>query len=74
MYSPNCHDDSLEEYRALNGDVMLWCVSVERIVEITGPDASDFTNRLPPRPHQVRRRAKQVRADHSRLSGWRIRR
>ena len=72
MYSPNCHDDSLEEYRALNGDVMLWCVSFERIVEITGPDASDFTNRLPPRPYQVRPRAKQVPADHFRLSYRRI--
>ncbi len=27
----------------------LWDVSVERIVEITGPDASEFTNRLTPR-------------------------
>ena len=46
MYIPNFYDDPLEEYRALTEDVTLWDVSVERIVEITGPDASEFTNRL----------------------------
>ena len=46
MYIPNYYDDPLEEYRALTEDVTLWDVSVERIVEITGPDASEFANRL----------------------------
>ena len=49
MYIPNYYDDPIEEYRALTEDVTLWDVSVERIVEITGPDASEFTNRLTPR-------------------------
>ena len=49
MYIPNYYDDPLEEYRSLTEDVTLWDVSVERIVEITGPDASEFTNRLTPR-------------------------
>ena len=46
MYIPNYYDDPLVEYRSLTNDVTLWDVSVERIVEITGPDASEFTNRL----------------------------
>ncbi len=49
MYIPNYYHDPLEEYRSLTEDVTLWDVSVERIVEITGPDASEFTNRLTPR-------------------------
>ena len=49
MYIPNYYDDPIEEYRSLTEDVTLWDVSVERIVEITGPDASEFTNRLTPR-------------------------
>ena len=49
MYIPNHYDDPLVEYHALTNDVTLWDVSVERIVEITGPDASEFTNRLTPR-------------------------
>ncbi len=49
MYLPNYYDDPIEEYRSLTTDVTLWDVSVERIVEITGPDASEFTNRLTPR-------------------------
>ena len=49
MYIPNYYDDPVEEYRSLTNDVTLWDVSVERIVEITGPDASEFTNRLTPR-------------------------
>ncbi len=46
MYLPDYYDDPVEEYRSLTNDVTLWDVSVERIVEITGPDASEFTNRL----------------------------
>ena len=49
MYIPDYYDDPVEEYRSLTNDVTLWDVSVERIVEITGPDASEFTNRLTPR-------------------------
>jgi aminomethyltransferase len=49
MYLPSYYDDPVEEYRSLTNDVTLWDVSVERIVEITGPDASEFTNRLTPR-------------------------
>ena len=46
MYHPNTYGDPTEEYWALVNDVTLWDVSVERIVEITGPDASAFTNLL----------------------------
>ena len=46
MYHPNTYGDPAEEYWALVNDVTLWDVSVERIVEITGPDASAFTNLL----------------------------
>ena len=46
MYHPNTYGDPVEEYWALVNDVTLWDVSVERIVEITGPDASAFTNLL----------------------------
>ena len=49
MYIPDYYADAHEEYESLTNDVTLWDVSVERIVEITGPDASDFTNRLTPR-------------------------
>ena len=46
MYIPDYYADAVEEYRSLTNDVTLWDVSVERIVEITGPDASELTNRL----------------------------
>ena len=46
MYHPNTYGDPEDEYRSLVNDVTLWDVSVERIVEITGPDASAFTNLL----------------------------
>src|SRR5215210_7569956 len=46
MYHPNTYGDPADEYRSLVNDVTLWDVSVERIVEITGPDASAFTNLL----------------------------
>jgi glycine cleavage system aminomethyltransferase T len=49
MYLPNYYDDPLNEYRRLINDVTLWDVSVERVVEIAGPDAFDFTNMLTPR-------------------------
>jgi aminomethyltransferase len=46
MYLPGYYADPVEEYWALLEGVTLWDVSVERIVEITGPDASAFTNSL----------------------------
>ena len=46
MLLPGYYDDPVTEYWALLNDVTIWDVSVERIVEITGPDASEFTNRL----------------------------
>ena len=46
MYLPGYYADPVEEYWALLNDVTVWDVSVERIVEITGPDASAFTNTL----------------------------
>ncbi|MEX0833008.1 MAG: glycine cleavage T C-terminal barrel domain-containing protein [Actinomycetota bacterium] len=41
--------DEVAEYRASLNDVTVWDVAVERQVEITGPDAFDFTNMLTPR-------------------------
>ncbi len=48
-YLPSKYGDPVEEYWHLINHVTLWDVSVERIVEITGPDASTFTNMLTPR-------------------------
>lgn len=49
MFFPICYDDLEAEYWALVNGVTLWDVSVERQVEITGPDAFTFTNLLTPR-------------------------
>jgi aminomethyltransferase len=46
MYIPAYFGDPVEEYWHLLNAVTLWDVSVERIVEISGPDASAFTNML----------------------------
>jgi glycine cleavage system aminomethyltransferase T len=46
MYLPAYFSDPVEEYWHLLNHVTLWDVAVERIVEITGPDASAFTNML----------------------------
>ncbi|MGQ0668216.1 MAG: glycine cleavage T C-terminal barrel domain-containing protein [Actinomycetota bacterium] len=46
MLLPTLYDDPVTEYWALLNDVTVWDVAVERIVEITGPDAFDFTNML----------------------------
>jgi aminomethyltransferase len=46
MYLPGYYADPVEEYWALLNDVTLWDVGVERIVEITGADATEFTNSL----------------------------
>lgn len=46
---PICYGDLEEEYWHLVHHVTLWDVSVERQVEITGPDALAFANLLTPR-------------------------
>jgi glycine cleavage system aminomethyltransferase T len=46
MLLPTLYEHPVAEYWALLSDVTLWDVSVERIVEITGPDAFEFTNLL----------------------------
>ena len=49
MFIPTCYDDLEKEYWKLLNGVTVWDVSVERQVEITGPDAFAFTNMLTPR-------------------------
>ena len=49
MFLPIQYDDLQVEYRTLLNGVTVWDVSVERQVEITGPDAFAFTNQLTPR-------------------------
>jgi aminomethyltransferase len=49
MFLPIGYDDLESEYWKLVNDVTVWDVSVERQVEITGPDALEFTNLLTPR-------------------------
>jgi len=49
MYLPNGYDDPEAEYWKLLNDVTVWDVSVERQVEIKGPDGFEFTNMLTPR-------------------------
>ena len=49
MLFPTCFADFEQEYWHLLNHVTLWDVSVERQVEITGPDAFAFTNMLTPR-------------------------
>jgi len=49
MYHPRHYDDPVAEYWKIVNDVTLWDVAVERQVEITGPDAFEFTNMLTPR-------------------------
>lgn len=49
MYLPAHYSDPVEEYWHLLEHVTVWDVSVERIVEIAGPDAARFTDMLTPR-------------------------
>lgn len=49
MFFPICFDDLEAEYEALLNGVTVWDVSVERQVEITGPDAFRFADYLTPR-------------------------
>ena len=44
MLLPTLYDDPVTEYWALLNDVTMWDVSVERCVEINGPDAFELTN------------------------------
>jgi glycine cleavage system aminomethyltransferase T len=46
MLLPAHYHDPVEEYWHLLKHVTIWDVAVERIVEITGPDAFTFTNML----------------------------
>ncbi|SDQ39376.1 glycine cleavage T C-terminal barrel domain-containing protein [Actinopolyspora saharensis] len=48
-YHARHYGDPVAEYWHLLNGVTLWDVGVERQVEITGPDAFDFTNMLVPR-------------------------
>lgn len=48
-YHPRHYGDPVAEYWALVHGVTLWDVGVERQIEITGPDAFEFTNMLVPR-------------------------
>ncbi|SDS61248.1 glycine cleavage T C-terminal barrel domain-containing protein [Microlunatus soli] len=45
-YHPRHYGDPVAEYWELLNGVTLWDVGVERQIEITGPDAFDFTNLL----------------------------
>ncbi len=49
MYHPRHYDEPIAEYWKLINGVTLWDVGVERQVEISGPDAFEFTNLLTPR-------------------------
>jgi glycine cleavage system aminomethyltransferase T len=46
MYHARHYGDPVEEYWKLLNGVTLWDVGVERQIEISGPDAFDFTNLL----------------------------
>ncbi|MCP2251374.1 aminomethyltransferase [Prauserella aidingensis] len=48
-YHPRHYGDPVGEYWALLDGVTIWDVGVERQLEISGPDAFDFTNMLVPR-------------------------
>lgn len=45
-YHPRHYGDPIAEYWSLLNDVTLWDVGVERQIEISGPDALEFTNSL----------------------------
>ncbi len=49
MFFPIRFDELVNEYNHLLNHVTVWDVSVERQVEITGPDAAAFTDLLTPR-------------------------
>ncbi len=49
MYLPNGYSDPVSEYWKLVRDVTLWDVSVERIVEISGPGGFALASKITPR-------------------------
>jgi aminomethyltransferase len=49
MFLPSYYDDPVNEYHHLLAHVALWDVSVERQVEVTGPDAFRLISLLTPR-------------------------
>ena len=49
MYQPHSYDDSIAEYWHLINGATLWDVATERQVEVSGPDAAAFVDRLTPR-------------------------
>lgn len=49
MFLPIAYDELEQEYRTLLSGATVWDVSVERNVEIAGPDAQRFMNLLTPR-------------------------
>ena len=49
MFLPSYYDDPVNEYHHLLEHVALWDVSVERQVEVTGPDAFRLTSLITPR-------------------------
>ncbi len=64
MYFPVRFDTFENEFQALLNDVTIWDVSVERCIEVSGPDGFKFAQLLTPaQPLEVRRGAGQVRAD-----------
>lgn len=48
-YMPTVYSDSVTEYWSLVNDVTLWDVTCQRQIEIAGPDAFKFIQRLTPR-------------------------
>lgn len=49
MYMPTSYAGTTAEYESLTKDVTMWDVSVERQIEINGPDAYQFIRLLTPR-------------------------
>jgi glycine cleavage system aminomethyltransferase T len=49
MYMPTSYGDPVEEYWGIVRGVTLWDVSCERQIEVSGPDAIEFTQLLTPR-------------------------
>lgn len=52
MYLPLVYEDLVSDYWHIKKGVTLWDVACQRQVEITGPDAFEFTQRLTPRSLQ----------------------
>ena len=49
MYMPTAYADGTDEYDSLVNDVTMWDVSVERQIEINGPDAYKLVRMITPR-------------------------